>query len=241
MDTPVRILIILLTVFTASAIQAASGFGFGIFVMMIFPYFFPTATAAAVSTLLSILSCSYITVKLRRHIRFRHIVLPLISYFFISYLCITFSAASSPMILKRLLAAALIILSVYFIFFNGRIKLRPTPAAGLAAGAVSGLLGGLFSISGPPMVLYLLSISQDRDAYLANIQAFFLITNLYTTLVRTTQGLIHTETLGWWALLAPAMLGGLALGQMLFRRLDAAKLQRLIYAVMAVSGIIFLF
>lgn len=91
------------------------------------------------------------------------------------------------------------------------------------------------------MVLYLLSISQDRDAYLANIQAFFLITNLYTTLVRTAQGLIHTETLGWWALLAPAMLGGLALGQMLFRRLDAAKLQRLIYAVMAVSGIIFLF
>lgn len=125
MDTPVRILIILLTVFTASAIQAASGFGFGIFVMMVFPYFFPTATAAAVSTLLSILSCSYITVKLRRHIRFRHIVLPLISYFFISYLCITFSAVSSPMVLKRLLAAALIILSVYFIFLTAESNFAP--------------------------------------------------------------------------------------------------------------------
>ena len=64
--TLTTLLIFLAATFTGSTIQAVSGFGFGIFVMTIFPYILPSATCAALSTMLSVTSSVYIAIKLRK-------------------------------------------------------------------------------------------------------------------------------------------------------------------------------
>ena len=238
--TLTTLLIFLAATFTGSTIQAVSGFGFGIFVMTIFPYILPSATCAALSTMLSVTSSVYIAIKLRKSCNYRRIALPILAYFAVSFVAISLSAVSPDAILKKCLAVVLIVLSIYFLFFSAKIKIKPTPAAGLTAGALGGILGGFFATGGPPIVVYLLNASEDNEHYLADIQTYFAITGIYSTVVRAAKGLITGQVLGWWVIGMAAMFAGVLCGRALFKRLKPAMLKKIVYCYMAVSGVIML-
>jgi len=240
MNPILQVVLFLLTTFVGSTIQAVSGFGFAIFVMMIFPFLFPTAICATLSSMLAITSSTINSIRMRRHLHFKRILLPLIAYFIASTIAIRLSTVSPAEVLKKCLAVVMILLSIYFIFFSKKLKIRPTPTAGLISGTLSGILGGFFSMSGPPIVVYLLSASEDNDSYLADIQTFFCITNIYSTIVRAINGLIQPQHFAWWAIGAAAMVGGIAVGKIVFSKLDGAMLKRVVYGVMAASGMIML-
>lgn len=158
----------------------------------------------------------------------------------VSFIAISLSTVSPDAILKKCLAVALILLSIYFLFFSARIKIKPTPVAGLIAGGLSGLLGGFFAMGGPPIVVYLLNASEDNDQYIADIQTYFAITNIYSTAVRAAKGLVTEEVLLWWCIGIAAMLLGLWLGRVLFKRLNPVTLKKVVYCYMAVSGVLML-
>lgn len=238
--TLTSILIFLAATFTGSTIQAVSGFGFGIFVMTIFPYILPSATCAALSTMLSMTSSVYLAIRLRKSCNYRRIALPILAYFVVSFAAISLSAVSSDAILKKCLAVALIVLSIYFLFFSAKIKIKPSPLAGIIAGSLGGILGGLFATGGPPIVVYLLNASEDNEHYLADIQTYFAVTGVYSTIVRATKGLITTQVMGWWAIGMAAMLLGVLCGRALFKRLNPTMLKKVVYCYMAVSGVIML-
>ncbi|MBR7184725.1 MAG: sulfite exporter TauE/SafE family protein [Clostridia bacterium] len=236
-----QILIFLAAVFTGSTIQAVSGFGFGIFVMTIFPYILPSATCATLSAMLSLTSSITLSIRLRRLCNYRRILPPLLTYFVFSFVAVSLSASSPDKLLKRCLAVVLILLGIYFIWFSRRLRIKPTVGIGLAAGALSGVLGGFFSMGGPPIVLYLVNASEDNDHYIADIQTYFAITGLYTTTVRAANGLLTATVLTWWAIGVAAMLLGVVTGRALFHRLDPLMLKRIVYLYMAVSGVLMLF
>lgn len=238
--TLTNILIFLATTFTGSTIQTVSGFGFGIFVMTIFPFILPSATCAALSTMLSMTSSITLAIKLRKSCNYRRIALPILAYFVVSFVAISLSAVSPDAILKKCLAVALIALSIYFLFFSAKIRIKPSPAAGLIAGSLGGILGGFFATGGPPIVVYLLNASEDNEHYLADIQTYFAITGVYSTIVRASKGLITTQVIGWWGIGMAAMLLGVVVGRALFRRMNPAMLKKVVYCYMAVSGVIML-
>ncbi len=235
-----EILIFLLATFVGNTIQTVSGFGFGIFVMTIFPHILPQATCATLSGLLSMLGSVTLAIKLRKKAKWRTIAIPIAAYFVFSYLAISLGTELPNALLKRCLGVVLIALSLYFLFFSAKIKFKPTPTAGLIAGALGGILGGLFSTGGPPIVLYLLNTGDDNDTYIANTQSYFAVTNLYSAAVRAAKGLITTQVLGYWAIGIVAVFAGLFVGRALFRRIDAGLLKKIVYCYMAVSGVVML-
>jgi uncharacterized membrane protein YfcA len=223
-------------------VTAVSGFGFVVLVMMFFPYILPSYGAGvAVCGILSVLSSGYLTVRLRRNVRWKRIAVPAAAYFAVNTAVIAFASVQPDAVLKKLLAVTLILLSIYFIFFGGKIGFRPTVSNGIIFGAISGILGGFFSVSGPPIVLYMLAASEDNDTYMANIQAYFTVTSLYSCVMRLIYGMIDIPMLLYSGIGFIAVLAGLYLGKKLFSRLDAAMLQRVIYAVMMFCGIVMLF
>lgn len=235
------IVVFLVAVFIGSTIQAVSGFGFGIFVMTIFPYLMPSAACATVSTMLSLTSCTVIAIRMRKQCNWRRILLPIAGNFVLSLICISLSSISPDALLRRGLAVALIVLSIYFLFFSTKIRLKATPAAGLLAGGASGMLGGFFAMGGPPIVLYLLNATEDNEHYIADIQTYMAVTNIYSVGVRAAQGMVTREVCLWWGIGIAAMLGGVALGRALFHRLNPAMLKRIVYCYMALSGVIMFF
>ena len=235
-------LYIVLVGFGAAFVQRVSGFGLGIFAMMFLPHLFPTHTSAAVlSGLFSCYTTTFNAIKYRRNIAYRTAI-PMLAAALVSIpIAVSFSAKVSAHIFKILLGAVLVILSLYFLFFNKRIKIKPTIPNGIVAGTLGGALGGLFSTGGPPAVLYLTNATADNVTYFATIQFYFCLTNYYTTATRAIHGLITVDLLVYGAVGILGCIAGDFVGGTVFNKLDARKLKYIIYIGMIVSGILMLF
>ena len=228
--------------FGAGFIQRVSGFGLGIFAMMFLPHFLPTHTAAAaISCLFSSVTSTYNAVLYRRSVAYK-MALPMIMASLVSIpVAVQFAALVSADIFEVLLGAVLIVLSIYFLFFNNRIKIRPGIFGGVVAGTLSGVLNGLFSTGGPPVVLYLSNATQDNITYFATIQFFFSFTNLYATATRIFSGIIDGQLLLYALVGIMGCMAGDFLGKRVFDKLDANKLKYIIYIGMILSGIVMFF
>jgi len=218
-------------------IQRVSGFGLGIFVMLFLPHMMPTHTAAAaIAALMSLGTTSYNAFRNRKHISFS-LILPLICSAVVCIpLAIMLSSKMPTQFFRILLGIVLIVLSIYFLFFNRRIHLKPTKLNGVLTGALGGFLSGLFATGGPPVVLYLTHATTDKMIYFATIQFYFAFTNVWSTISRILNGIIT------WNVLLYAVIGlvgcacGNYFGGKVFAKLDSEKLKKVIYIGMIISG-----
>lgn len=131
--------------------------------------------------------------------------------------------------------------TLYSLFGNGRIHISKGFAGQAVAGSVSGLLGGLTNMSGPPMVLYLLQVTEDKDEYNGTLQAIFFATTLFKTLVNGLSGRLGLQI---WAALPPLLLAtvlGSIIGFRLFARMDMSAVKRAVNALMVAVGIYYTF
>ena len=197
--------------------------------------------AAAISALFSCATSSYNAVRYRKNTVYK-IALPMICASLITIpIAVRFSAVVSANIFKILLGAVLIILSLYFLFFNKNIRIKPTFLNGILAGTLGGTLGGLFSTGGPPAVLYLNSATNDNMTYFATIQFYFCFTNFYATAMRVANGIINIEILIYSAVGIIGCLIGDFIGKKVFDKLDSDRLKSVIYIGMLISGVVMFF
>ena len=221
----------------ASLLQSVSGFGFGIVFMALTPLFIPYTTSVGISTILSGTLNLVILKRCWRDIDWKQLWLPVLFCLCGSSIG-TFMMATAPSpIYKRLLGVFLIILAIWLSFFSDKVRIRKTTRNAGIAGVVSGLCGGLFSVNGPPMVLYFISVIEEKKTYLATLQAYFIINNIYLLIIRSASGLMP-EGIGLSALFG---LGGLLIGSFIggkiFNKIDGKKLKKIVYIVMVVSGL----
>ena len=221
----------------ASLLQSVSGFGFGIVFMALTPLFIPYTISVGISTILSGTLNLVILKRCWRDIDWKQLWLPVLFCLCGSSIG-TFMMATAPSpIYKRLLGVFLIILAIWLSFFSDRVRIRKTTRNAGVAGVVSGLCGGLFSVNGPPMVLYFISVIEEKKTYLATLQAYFIINNIYLLIIRSASGLMP-EGIGLSALFG---LGGLLIGSFIggkiFNKIDGKKLKKIVYIVMVVSGL----
>ena len=96
---------------------------------------------------------------------------------------------------------------------------------------------GLFGVGGPPAALYLMASLQEIRPYIATIQTYFLISNVFTLAVRSMTGAVHIVHLplivvGWGCAAA-----GVFVGIRLSGHLPERLTKRLVYAMIGVSGL----
>ena len=136
----------------------------------------------------------------------------------------------------------LMLISLYFSFFKAKLQklIRPTGGWQLGTGAASGIMGGLFAMHGPPVVLYLISSEPDKDHYMGMIQTYAVLTNITMVIGRAVNGYV-TSAVGTAYLYG---LGGLAIGVVAgnwaFRRIPSKIFTYIVYAYIGISGAIIL-
>lgn len=115
-------LIFLLSI-AASFIQRASGFGFGIFVMMFFPFILPSyGEATTLSGLLAGTTALFITLRHYKQICWRSVAIIIVFNIAASYFAIESVSSIGNDAMKRCLGVALVAVSLYFLF--GKTKYR---------------------------------------------------------------------------------------------------------------------
>jgi len=236
------LLILLIFAFGAAFVQRVSGFGFGIFIMTVLPYIMPSfGEATTLSGLLASVTSILIVIKTWRHINWRTLIPILLTFLIVSFFAVQFVAITSDSSLKKILGIMLIIASAYFFFFSERIKLRPTLPIQLSMGTLSGIMGGLFGMQGPPAVLYFLASTKTKEQYISLTQSYFLIGNICMTFFRARNGFLTTNVGIAWCYGLVAILLGSWVGAKVFNRISIQTLRKVVYSYMAISGLVALF
>ena len=227
----------------ASFVQRTTGFGFGIFIMSVLPYLMPSyGEATTLSGLLALTTSTVIVVNMRKYIVWRRLSVILLTFIAVSALAICMLSRIEGRTMRMILGAVLILTSLYFSFFKEKIRkyVRPDLKTQIGAGTLSGIMGGLFGMQGPPAVLYFISTEPDKHHYMAMIQMYFVIGNTMMTIVRALNGYL-TPAVGSTYIYA---LAGLAIGTLAgswaFSRIPNRIFTYVVYTYIGISGVIIL-
>ena len=227
----------------ASFVQRTTGFGFGIFIMSVLPYLMPSyGEATTLSGLLALTTSTVIVVNMRKYIVWRRLAVILLTFIAVSALAICMLSRIEGRTMRMILGAVLILTSLYFSFFKEKIRkyVRPDLKTQIGAGTLSGIMGGLFGMQGPPAVLYFISTEPDKHHYMAMIQMYFVIGNTMMTIVRAMNGYL-TPAVGTTYIYARAGLAiGTLAGSWAFSRIPNRIFTYVVYTYIGISGVIIL-
>lgn len=232
--------IVLLTV-GASFVQRTTGFGFGIFIMTVLPYLMPSyGEATTLSGLLALTTSTIIVTRMWKFIVWKRVIPILAAFIVVSAAAICMLSKIEGRTMRMILGAVLILTSLYFSFFKEKIKkyIRPNPVCQVGAGALSGIMGGLFGMQGPPAVLYFISTEPDKNHYMGSLQMYFVMGNIMMTAVRAFNGFLTPAVgINYAYALIGIVLGNLA-GSWAFKRIPNRLFTHIVYAYIGISGLI---
>lgn len=240
---PEQIIYIILLAAGASFIQRTIGFGFGIFIMTALPFLMPSyGEAVTLSGLLSLTSATVVMVKYLKFVTWKRLLPIVASFIIFSTIAICLLDKIEGLAMRRILGITLILISLYFSFFKARLQklIRPTKGWQYGTGAASGIMGGLFAMHGPPVVLYLIVSEPDKDHYMGMIQTYAVITNITMLAVRAFNGYV-TPAVGSsyiYSLIGLAI--GVIAGNWAFKHIPNRLFTYIVYAYIGVSGLIIL-
>ncbi len=239
MNIWLKIFLIILLAFCGSFIQRVTGFGYGIFVMIFLPSILSDyGPATLLSTISSLLATLFVVIKHKKDIQWKVLIPCILGGMVTLYFSVEFMKGVSNKSLKAMLSVILILLSIYFLFAKKEHKIKPHPAKGLFAGGLSGIMGGLFAMSGPPMVVYLLGSMASSAAYIATIQTHFAILGVYTVIVKAAAGFFTKEVMLMTFPSIAGLLAGTFCGEKVSKKLDGKKLKKAVYIFMGISGVV---
>jgi uncharacterized membrane protein YfcA len=118
----------------------------------------------------------------------------------------------------RLLIGVLIATSVLVLWRGLRLPPNPSRSVTLGVGLLSGIMSGLSSMGGPPVVVYLLALAHSAARVRATSIVYFMLSALLSLGPMTWRGLIDEEVLVWSAACLPVLFGGSWLGTWGFYR-----------------------
>lgn len=232
--------VVALSATVAGAVQRITGFGAVVVLMSVLPYYFGIVDAPTLALSINILYTVALLWKFRKYVDLKLAALPTAIYSVLAAVMVRLIGDIEVRALAIALAVLLMALSVYFLAFAKRIKVRGSMMLGVACSSVAGVTGGLFGVGGPPMVLYFLAAAKDHDTYMGCLQFLFVVTGIVSLGSRVCSGMFRAELVPYVAVGIVGTMAGMWLGERICRRLNADAMRVATYIFVGVSGLILL-
>jgi uncharacterized protein len=118
----------------------------------------------------------------------------------------------------RLAIGCVILGSVLLLWRGLRLPPRPSRAIAWGVGLIAGVMSGLASMGGPPIVVYLLALAHEAAVVRASSIVYFMLSAMVSLLLMSLHGLIDREILSWSIASVPLLMAGTHVGSWGFRR-----------------------
>ena len=220
----------------ASFVLGLAGFGNALVAMALLPLLMSPVTAIVVLTIYTIPFTVAIFVPVRRHLDMKGVTELLVGTVLGTPLGVWVLATVPVSTLNRLIGTVLVLVvvlewaGVYPERLHGRWW-------GFGAGILAGTGGGAVGMPGPPTVLYATTQGWSPQTIKANLQAFFVVNQAVILAGYWWAGLVTREVWRLAASFALPALAGLALGILLFNRVNPQRFRRVVFAVILFSGL----
>jgi uncharacterized protein len=236
------IILFVLLSFVAAYVQTLTGFAFGLLLMgaIALAGLVPLPEAAVIVSLLTLANALMVLAKGWRDVAVGPFVLSLagaIPLILVGYMLLNLLASSSLAALRLILGLVIIISSLQLIFRPSSCDALSSKPSFVFFGALGGVMGGLFSTAGPPLVYHFYRQPLRHSTIRETLVAVFTINAMFRLVLVTASGEWPSHVLIW----AAAGLPGVLIATYTARRwppgLSPVALRRLAFALLLMSGL----
>jgi uncharacterized membrane protein YfcA len=108
------------------------------------------------------------------------------------------------------------------------------------SGLLGGALGAMFSVNGPPIIIYLSYILEDKQVFRATLYGIFFADACYKMVLFSVNGLLNSEVFRFALLMAPFLIAGTAAGSWLQEYINQQAFKKVVALILVVTGVILL-
>jgi uncharacterized membrane protein YfcA len=149
-------------------------------------------------------------------------------------------STGNPSLVLSFLGVALLCIGLIFLCIPRRGRIAWPQWSGPPTGLLSGVLGGLFGVGGPPVIIYYQLSGANKSVFRASLMAIFLLIALVRVPSYLIGGLI-TPARFWSALsVIPAVAVGSYAGSRIHFQLGEEKFRRAVSLVLLLIGMLLL-
>lgn len=222
----------------AGFLQAVTGFGSPMILMMVVPYFYNMVESPAVANSISIWLAATLFWKFRKDIDWKSGLFPTAVFFLFNVLSAQYAKQINLNFLSLAFGVFLVILAVYFFLFSKAKPFRANWFTAVLCGTLSGITAGLFGIGGPLMAIYFVSATKSKEAYIGNLQFLFTTSTLASMAIRIANGIYTLNMVPVTIVGVACVMLGKQMGLKLLNKLDPEKTKKIVYAFVGITGLI---
>ncbi len=226
--------------FFGSMMQMVTGLGLPILAMIVLPQIISYQSSLAVVVLINVGHALVTLLTGERKIDYRKCFAVIAVYFVTATIIVQFMVSQSVDLMMRLMGAALIVIGLYFIFFNRNLKFKTSWKGNILTGIACGIMGALFGFFGPPLSIYYLATAEDGVEYQSNMRFTYLITAIYTVGLRIWAGYMTPEVVSYGVVSLLALSVGVLVGNKLLKNIQGDKLRLAVYWALVFCGAVYL-
>ena len=225
-----------LILFLGAFTQSMTGFGSALVAMSILPSLLGLPVAAPIVAATGLVLESMLSLRYRQSLRVDAVWRVLAA----SLIAVPFGVLLLRHIDERaalfVLGLLLVIYSLYALI-GFRLPNLAHPTWAWITGLLSGLLGGAYNTSGPPIVVYGNCRGWDAAQFKSNLSSFFVINSLFVTASHFFSGNFTADVTRTILLCLPATVLGFILGQYMDRWLDPRRFRKIVLVLLIILGI----
>lgn len=223
-------------------IRGISGFGSALVITPLLLFFYDLRTVVSVVAILEIISTAYFTVEVFKDVDWRYIksLLPMsvIGIVVGAFFLINIKAD----LLKRIFGVFVVFFAVRIFIINiksfGHSRKRWPQSITYIAGALAGLLGGLYGTAGPPVTILLENQMESKINLRATLTFYFYMVDIIRIVPYLYAGMIGKEQLKICAILLPAAFVGMITGRIVYLKFSEVFFRIIVGIILLASGIL---
>lgn len=229
---------VLITLFVSTLTGSALGFGDALLAMPLLTLAIGIKTVTPLVALVSLTIAISILLESWRQVDVKAVWRLIISSIAgIPFGLVLLKSVPEPMV-KSILGVLLVLFGLYNLIRPQFPTVTRREFAYLA-GFVSGLLGGAYNTSGPPVIIYGTLCRWPPERFRATLQGYFLSTG-FIVIGHGIAGLWTSDVLILYAYALPIVLLAIYLGGKLNQSIPPGKFDRFVYAVLVIMGALLL-
>jgi hypothetical protein len=223
----------------ATLIRSVFGFGEALVAVPLLALIMPIETAAPLATLVSIAVAAVVLVQDWSEVHVRSagwLVLSTLLGIPLGLLLLT--KVAEP-IVKAVLGSIIVAFSLYSLL-NRRSRTLTDDRLAWIFGFSAGVLGGAYSMNGPPLAIYGSLRGWSPQQFRATLQGYFLPASMLVMGGYWMAGLWTSTVTRYYLISLPVVIVAVIAGGVVNRRVHPQRFQFLIYLVLAVVGMVLL-
>ncbi len=228
--------ILVMVVFAAGLLQSLSGFGFGLLAVPLLTLRLPTQIVAPLLIILGIVLNAAVAYRTRGYVK-RGTIWPLL---LAGALFTPLGAYLLLMLPDAALRSIIGVVSVFFavvLLFGFKTKLKKEWLWLFPIGAMSGLLNGSITLSGPPVVLFMVNQSEPKQGFRAKLAFYFLLLNLVALPSYLIAGIVNTQVLQLSLFGLVPLVAGILIGTHWVEKVSEPFFKTLVLVVVLITGL----